>query len=207
MKPIKESETDEESRIFPMESHLTPSVKIIYAMNKMETVSKMQRSANKIFSTLLLVDTGFSTIMVVLLKYLLIATIKGVLARIRSNEADTELGQILYGGLIFLGFDICFATRIILLTKYLGKVNTASTNFNRVLGSLSNSISESEIKGNVPSNVGVNSIVSHRILAFLTVNCNQPIAFTAGGLFTFTSSSILVVISIVTTYVVFLLQA
>lgn len=141
-----------------------------------------------------------------------------------------------YGWLFFLTFDICYSLRLIVLTKCLANVNTSAMKINAVLANvlgkaqkLMDQVSaitnenepgynynKKENNDNCSSfnqTIGtgrrplITSVEADTVLAFLTVNSTQPIAFSAGGVLTFSGSTFMLISSVVISYVVFLLQA
>ncbi|CAL8125270.1 unnamed protein product [Orchesella dallaii] len=143
------------------------------------------------------------------------------------NNEGTETKTYLfiaspYGWLFFFGCDLCLAIRLILIIKYLAKVYNSSVKFN---GALSNALITAQrltdllpkVRGELENEKKyvlleevrplVTSTEAHTIVTFVSVNSANPVAATAGGLFTFTGSTILLIASVIISYVVFLLQA
>lgn len=142
-----------------------------------------------------------------------------------------------YGWSLFLTFDVCFSLRIIVLIKFLGNVNSAAMKINAVLANalgkaqklvdlvstkqsgdsvddnksqegMNNNNKSNFMDGNGKRRPLITSVEADTILAFLTVDSSQPIAFSVGGGFlTFSGSTIMLIVSVIISYVVFLLQA
>lgn len=133
-----------------------------------------------------------------------------------------------YGWLFFLTFDVCYSLRLIVLTKCLGNVNTSAVKINAVLANVlgkaqklmdqvnttsneENNENRSSLKKAVSIGIGsrplITSLEADTVLAFLAVNSTHPIAYSAGGVLTFSGSTIMLISSVVVSYVVFLLQA
>lgn len=122
----------------------------------------------------------------------------------------------------FLGNVNSAAMKInVVLANALGKaqklVDLVSVSTNQSGDSVDDNKSQERMNNNNKSNFMdgngkrrplITSVEADTILAFLTVNSSQPIAFSVGGGFlTFSGSTIMLIVSVIISYVVFLLQA
>lgn len=247
-----------------LQAKMTPGQQICYVVRKMHRVGEMQKAVNALYGPFLAISIGFTVIILVILKYLLIRNMSTHMSSVRQDYLDTnganlvspELNETLaisagsnnlyvespHGWYFFLGFDICFSIRLMALTRILAKVHSASINFNLALSKvllkaqkLTSLKAWNEAKKRDNSfheymkaaehlccqNCGleklgrsetrareiVTPIEADSVLAFVTSNSSHPIAFSAGGLFTFSGNTILLINSIIISYLVFLLQA
>lgn len=239
-------------------SQLTPGQLICFGIRKMHRVSKMQDVTNCLFGPILALDIGFTVCLVVLLTYSLIQHMGAQVSRLRSsylaefspsvnpqiNASSVDavvdnstaiipqtdpLGTTPYSWLFFLGFDLCFSFRLVILVMCLSNVYTASMKFNQMLNKvlgMAQRVTDAEGSGsfccgdedleimNEKNRKGnekegrplMTASEADTALAFLAVNSSQPIAFSAGGLLTFSNSTIMLIVSVVISYLVFLFQ-
>lgn len=155
---------------------------IMLAIKRYNCVANMQRLINCIFGQLLMLDTGFLVFMSCLLLFLQINYMgSGVVDGVDA--------------IIFTVNFMAFSIRTVVIFINLGAVYGYSACFNGTLSSFLMQV-------NNPKPMDVNMILAH-----LMSSSANPIAFSAGGFFTFSRSSLLAVMSGIMTYVVFLLQA
>jgi hypothetical protein len=155
---------------------------IILAIKRFNCIANMQRLINCIFGLILALDTALLVFMSCLLLFLQI----NYLGSTNVDKMD---------GIIYSGNAICFFIRLVIMFINLGNVHETSIFFNGVLTS-----SLMQVKKPKASDVNL-------ILAHLSAHSGNPVSYSAGGFFVFSKSSLLAVMSVIMTYVVFLLQA
>lgn len=136
--------------------------------------------------------------------------------------------------LMFLGLDLSMFIRMGVTVICLGRVHKTSLQFNQVVGkaflTANRIIDEIATVSLMRPSCGVGGVggfdgrdtsnnmedmtrllmtptQTSSIIAFINMNNANPVAFTAGGLFVFSRGLILMIVSIILSYLVFLLQA
>lgn len=115
---------------------------------------------------------------------------------------------------LFAVLDVCFSVRLCVLVICLGNVHFTSINFN---SRLSQALLQAQKIADLIDMQGMGNKYfqgrqvmtpneANTALAFITENSGNPMAFSAAGLFCFSRNLIMVIFSIITTYLVFLLQ-
>lgn len=155
---------------------------IIVAIKRYSCLLNMQRLMNCIFGQLLILDTAFLVFMSCLVLFLQI----NYMGAGNVDEADAIIFTIHFSA---------FLIRTIIVFMSLGAVYDNSICFNGI-------VTSALMEAKNPNPMDVNMILAH-----LSTNSGNPMAFSAGGFFTFSKSSLLAVMSGIMTYVVFLLQA
>ncbi len=196
---------------------MTPGQQILFVINKFQTVRNMQGAANGLFGWVLALNTGLTVFMVVVLKYMLIWNLGHSMKQNRTdvNHSSSAAAETQYSEWAMFGLlNICFSFRLFVLVICLGNVHFASVKFN---SKLSQALFQAQKIADVVDSQGMSnkyfqgrqvmtSSEANTVLAFITENSANPLAFSAAGLFCFSRNLILVIISIITTYLVFLLQ-
>lgn len=197
---------------------MTPGQQILFVINKFQTVRNMQGASNGLFGWVLALNTGLTVFMVVVLKYMLIwnlghsmkLTHSADINQLNNSAAGTQYSE----WAMFSLLDMCFSFRLFVLVICLGNVHFTSIKFN---AKLSQALLQAQKITDVVDSQGMSnkyfrgrqimtSSEANTVLAFITENSANPMAFSAAGLFCFSRNLILVIISIITTYLVFLLQ-
>lgn len=215
---------------------MTPGQQILYVIDKFQAVRIMQNSTNSLFGFVLAVNTGLTMFMCVVLKYMLIWNFGNLVKYYyhnptvnvtAANESSIVLAINNGSGhqmvlvtdspsqwIMFAILNACFGIRLLVLVICLGNVHYASTRFNATLSlallQVQKIVDVIEAQGLSNKYFQGRSVITSTeataVLGFITENSANPLAFSAAGLFCFSRNLMLVIISIVTTYLVFLLQ-
>jgi hypothetical protein len=165
---------------------------IMKALERFILISEKQGLINSIFGPVLALNTAWLTLNVCLLFFLEIRFLNPASGKTVDNLAEKASLFVV----LLVIWNACTVTvRLFIVLISLGKVYHASQCFD---SSLLNSLIGIER----PRQVDLQLIQVH-----LISNGANPLCFSAGGYFIFSRQTILYVISIVTTYLVFLLQA
>ncbi|CAL8125288.1 unnamed protein product [Orchesella dallaii] len=134
-----------------------------------------------------------------------------------SDSVYTAINPYQFGSewITFLGLDLSMMIRLGVTVICLGNVHRSSLQFNSVMGKafLAASRLNDELvnvlgsDGEELAKMMMTPTQTSALIAFMNLNNSQPVAFTAGGLFVFSRGLILMIISIIISYLVFLLQA
>lgn len=122
--------------------------------------------------------------------------------------------------IMFLGLDLSLLIRLAIVIISLGRVHQTSLQFNLMMGKAfltANQVID-ELTETLAQNCGqaqadevgklmMTSTQTSSILAFINLNNANPVAFSGGGLFLFSRGLLLMIVSIIISYLVFLLQA
>lgn len=192
---------------------------ILFVIEKFEAVRNMQNAANRLFGCVLAINTGLMVFMVVVLKYILVWSFWNFLNMSESDNGDVAPPQLVHSHpewAMFGILNLCFVVRLFVLVVCLGNVHFSSVKFN---SKLSQALLQSQKIVDVVERQGISEKVKYfrgrkvitasevnTVLIFITDNSANPMAFSAGGLFCFCRGLTLVILSIITTYLVFLLQ-
>lgn len=140
------------------------------------------------------------------------------------NLTTTNLTQVLKSSsewLMFLGLDTSMFIRLGVIVISLGKVHKTALQFNQVMGRAflaANQIVDeaaTQLAASPEAYPNAEHVAkllmtptqSSSIIAFMNLNNANPVAFSAGGLFVFSRGLLLMILSIIVSYLVFLLQA
>jgi len=161
------------------------------------------RLINCIFGPILALDIAWLVIHVCLLFFLQIKSLGPASGRVleadnaRNGTLEMELGMVLETDRVALhaGQGLIFLIRLLIVLISLGNVHEYSRWFdNEVAGSLM------AVKEPKPSDINL-------IQVHLLGNQANPVSFSAGGFFIISRGTLLYSFSIITTYIVFMLQA
>jgi hypothetical protein len=168
---------------------------IILAIQRFSYIAQKQRLINSIFGPILALDIAWLVIHVCLLFFLQIKSL-GLAASSTTDlpgpHATHETPQRVA---LFAGQGIIYLIRLLIVLISLGNVHQAST-------WLDVEIASSLMNVKKPKASDINLIQVH-----LLGSQANPVAFSAGGFFILSRGTLLYAFSIITTYIVFLLQA
>ncbi|CAL8125282.1 unnamed protein product [Orchesella dallaii] len=215
---------------------LTPGQQMVHAIDTFQSVQNMQTAANGLFGFVLALNVGLMIFMCVVLKYMLIwnfgmlkrnagagggvetpSYLGSYNASFPTKNSTMDVAHIVNSPTewtMFALFDICYFFRLLVLIVSLGNVHCRSLKFNsrltraflqaqKIIDSLDFQGSSNKMFRGRPV---LTPSEANMILAFITENSANPMAFSAAGLFVFSRNLILVIMSIIVTYLVFLLQ-
>lgn len=209
---------------------MTPGQQILYVIDKFQAVRNMQNSTNNLFGFVLAVNTGLTVFVSVVLKYMLIWTFGNVVKDYYRGPNINATGSVGNDGnahhdekfipdsscqwAMFAILNGCFCARLMVLVTCLGNVHYTSQRFNSTLSlallQIQKIVDVIEAQGlsnkYFQGRLVITATEANAVLGFITENSANPMAFSAAGLFCFSRNLILVIISIVITYLVFLLQ-
>jgi len=161
---------------------------ITKAMERFGFIAERQGAINCIFGTILALNTAWLVTSVCLLIFLEI--------RLLNPRADPdELEGMSWRMVLIIWSCVSCSIRLVILLISIGSVHSASICFQ---GALTGSILRAESPRSQELKLINIQLISYEL---------NPVAVSAGGFFIFSRATILYVISIVTTYLVFLLQA
>lgn len=193
----------------------SPTEPIMTAIKRYSFISMKQRLINCIFGPILALNIAWIVIQVCLLFFLQIKSL-GMASHslltapteysVVTNETTTSISTQPYDAVefymnttsrigFFAGQGLIYFIRLMIVLISLGNVHEATRWF------------DSELTNNLMKVKKPKSSDLQLIQVHLLGSQSNPVAFSAGGFFLFTRGTILYVFSIVTTYVIFMLQA
>ena len=169
---------------------------LLESLKHIQIVDSMQSLINDIFGPIIALNSALMVFLCCALFYMYITITMGALGELGTGAATGTgtwwdvldfWGNAVVAYFIFIRFVFVFMT--------LGNVHNASVKFNATMAKTLLSVRN-------PQNSELNLI-----LATVTMNSINPISFNAGGYFVYSRSTFLTTISIIATYLIFLLQA